>query len=78
MGNLINKQQFIELTVKEQSHVAIRITSASEFIRGISRDMNGSYLLIETEDGFIKQVSLADIDDIFAVKKGAGIPLSPQ
>ncbi|MDQ8738687.1 hypothetical protein [Paenibacillus sp. LHD-38] len=65
---MMNKQQFIEKTVKEQRSIVIRVKNADEFVRGISREVNEKYLFVETEECSIFKVAITDIIEIFAIQ----------
>ncbi|WP_054027514.1 hypothetical protein [Bacillus sp. FJAT-28004] len=65
---MMNKQQFIEMTVKEQRTIVIRFKNADEFVRGISREVNEKYLFVETEECSICKVVITDIIEIFAIQ----------
>lgn len=68
MHNMMNKQHFIEMTIKEQRSIVIRVKNADEFVRGISREVNEKYLFIETEERSIFKVAITDIIEIFAIQ----------
>ncbi|SFS56107.1 hypothetical protein [Paenibacillus sp. 453mf] len=74
----MNKRQFIEMTVREERSVILRIKDQDEFIRGVSKSMQNSTLIIESEEGGSLQYKISDIIDVFAVKFVAPAQLSIQ
>ncbi|WP_255319864.1 MULTISPECIES: hypothetical protein [Paenibacillus] len=41
MHNMMNKRQFIEMTVKEQRSVVFKVNIQDEFFRGVSKGGKG-------------------------------------
>ncbi|WP_440108976.1 hypothetical protein [Paenibacillus sp. QZ-Y1] len=50
MHNMMNKRQFIEMTVNKQRSVVLKVNNQDEFFRGVSKELNEGYLFVETEE----------------------------
>ncbi|GIP44765.1 hypothetical protein J45TS6_32240 [Paenibacillus sp. J45TS6] len=71
MHNMMNKRQFIEMTVKEQRSVVFKVNKQDEFFRGISTELNEDYLFVETEEGINLKFLIDDITEIYAVNSSS-------
>ncbi|MGD0031222.1 hypothetical protein SLT67_07665 [Paenibacillus illinoisensis] len=72
MHDMMNKRQFIEMTVKEQRSVVFKVNKQDEFFRGVSKELNEGYLFVETEEGTNFKFKMDDIMEIYAIKSSPG------
>lgn len=68
---MMNKRQFIEMTVKEQHSVVFKVNTQDGFFRGFSKDLNEGYLFVETEEGKNYKFKMDDIIEIYAIKSSS-------
>ncbi|PQP83566.1 hypothetical protein C0Q44_02385 [Paenibacillus sp. PCH8] len=71
MHNMMNKRQFIEMTVKEHRSVVLKVNNQDEFFRGVSKELNEVYLFVETEEGINYKFKMDDIIEIHAIKSSS-------
>ncbi|XOJ01586.1 hypothetical protein ACMX2M_07585 [Paenibacillus polymyxa] len=71
MHNMMNKRQFIEMTVKEQRSVVFKVNIQDEFFRGVSKELNEGCLFVETEEGINIKIEMDDIIEIYAIKSSS-------
>jgi len=68
---MMNKRQFIEMTVKEQRSVVFKVNKQDEFFRGVSKELKEGYLFVETEEGINYTFKMDDIMEIYAIKSSS-------
>ncbi|ETT41961.1 hypothetical protein [Paenibacillus sp. FSL H7-689] len=71
MHNMMNKRQFIEMTVKEQHSVVFKVNNRDEFFRGVAKGLKEGYLVVETEEGKNFEFKMDDIIEIYAIKSSS-------
>lgn len=71
MHNMMNKRQFIEMTVKEQHSVVFKVNNRDEFFRGVAKELKEDYLFVETEEGKNFKFKMDDIIEIYAIKSSS-------
>ncbi|WFA86749.1 hypothetical protein [Paenibacillus amylolyticus] len=71
MHNMMNKRQFIEMTVKEQRSVVFKVNIQDEFFPGVSKELNEGCLFVETEEGINIKIEMDDIIEIYAIKSSS-------
>ncbi|WP_127539964.1 hypothetical protein [Paenibacillus illinoisensis] len=71
MHDMMNKRQFIEMTVKEQRSVVFKVNKQDEFFRGVSKELKEGYLFVETEEGINFTFKMDDIMEIYAIKSSS-------
>ncbi|PAF31384.1 hypothetical protein CHI14_12765 [Paenibacillus sp. 7516] len=71
MHNMMNKRQFIEMTVKDQHSVVFKVNNQDEFFRGVSKELNEDYLFVETEEGKNSKFKMDDIIEIYVIKSSS-------
>lgn len=68
---MMNKRQFIEMTVKEQRSVVFKVNIQDEFFPGVSKELNEGCLFVETEEGINIKIEMDDIIEIYAIKSSS-------
>lgn len=71
MHSMMNKKQFIEMTVKEQHSVVFKVNNRDEFFRGVAKELKEGRLFVETEEGKNFKVKMDDIIEIYAIKSSS-------
>lgn len=78
MARMMNKREFIEMTVREERSVVIRVKDHNELVRGVSKHMNDHCLFIDTEEGDSLQYEMDDIIEVFAIQSLTPSQMSVQ
>ncbi|MFD2701029.1 hypothetical protein ACFSVM_11180 [Paenibacillus shunpengii] len=78
MSRMMNKREFIEMTVKEERSVVLRVKDHDELVRGVSKHMNDHCLFIDSEEGNRLQYEMDDIIEVFAIQSLTPSQMSVQ
>ncbi|MEK5057113.1 hypothetical protein BK126_17675 [Paenibacillus sp. FSL H7-0326] len=78
MSRMMNNREFIEMTVKEERSVVLRVKDHDELVRGVSKLMNDHCLFIDSEEGNSLKYEMDDIIEVFAIQSLTPSQMSVQ